>query len=129
MVVPATARLPDRYLITVGRSVRVMSVIRPTLCILFVLAATAACARPSTLSMTCRQAQSLVASKGAVVMTTGAHTYNRFVTNESYCMTAEWAYVATARTKDVRSCRLGYTCTTEPPFGGEGRAGGFGSRW
>ena len=91
-----------------------MLMIRPTLCILFALVATAASARPSTLSMTCRQAQSLLASKGAVVMTTGAHTYDRFVTQQTYCMTAEWGYAATAPTKDRPSCQLGYTCSTEP---------------
>jgi hypothetical protein len=88
--------------------------IRPTLCILFVLAATAASARPSTLSMTCREAQSIVASKGAVVMSTGPHTYARFVAIVGYCMTAEWGYPATAPTKDTPSCQLGYTCSTVP---------------
>ena len=44
------------------------------------LAATAPlAARPSTLGMSCRQAQNLVATQGAVVMTTGQHTYARFV--------------------------------------------------
>ena len=88
--------------------------IRATLCILFALAATAASARPSTLSMTCRGAQSLLASKGAVVMTTGAHTYERFVAIVGYCMTAEWGYAATAPTKDMPSCPLGYACSTVP---------------
>lgn len=91
-----------------------MLLVRLTPCILFALVSTAAFPRPSTLSMTCRQAQSLVASKGAVVMTTGAHTYNQFVTHQSYCMTAEWGYAATAPTKDMPSCQLGYTCSTEP---------------
>jgi hypothetical protein len=112
-----------------GHGARNRRVIRLALLFLLATAATVTFARPSTLSMSCRQAQTLLASKGAVVMTTGANTYNRFVANERYCMTAEWAYPATARTKDLPSCRLGYTCTTEPPFGGEGRAGGFGSRW
>lgn len=88
--------------------------IRPTLCILFSLIATAVSARPSTLSMTCREAQSLLESKGAVVMTTGVHTYNRFVAIVGYCMTAEWGYAATAPTKDDPSCPLGYVCSTVP---------------
>ena len=41
--------------------------------------------------------QSLAASKRAVVMTPGAHTYKRFVAIETYCMTAEWGYPTTAR--------------------------------
>jgi len=47
-------------------------------------------------------------------MTTGAHTYNRFVAQETYCMTAQWGYAATAPTKDMPSCPLGYTCSTVP---------------
>jgi len=87
---------------------------RPTLCVFLALVSTAASARPSTLSMTCREAQSLVASKRAVVMSTGAHTYNRFLAIETYCMTAEWGYPTTAPTKDNPSCLVGYVCSTVP---------------
>jgi hypothetical protein len=73
-------------------------------------------ARPSTLNMTCRQAQNLVARQGAVVMTTGAHTYARFVVDAGYCEVAEWAELAGAPTKDARYCPLGYVCTTTPPI-------------
>ena len=73
-------------------------------------------ARPSTLGMTCRQAQNLVASRGAVVMSTGAHTYERFVVSGRYCEVAEWAYSASAPTKDTRACPLGYTCKSTPPI-------------
>ena len=79
---------------------------------LVTLVATAAAARPSTLSMTCREAQSLVASKHAVVMSTGPHTYNRFAAREFYCMTAEWGYPSTAPTEDNPSCPVGYVCST-----------------
>lgn len=80
-------------------------------------AATAAeAARPSTLGMTCNQAQRYLASRGAVVMSTGEHTYNRFVVSGGYCEVAEWAESATAPTKDARNCPLGYTCTSTPPF-------------
>jgi hypothetical protein len=91
--------------------------IRLFLSALFLLAATAAeAARPSTLGMTCDQAQRLLASRGAVVMSTGQHTYNRFVVSGGYCEVAEWAESATAPTKDARHCPLGYTCTSTPPF-------------
>ena len=73
-------------------------------------------ARPSTLGMTCHQAQRFVASRGAVVMSTGRHTYDRFVLSGGYCEVAEWAVSATAPTKDARHCPLGYTCTSTPPF-------------
>jgi len=73
-------------------------------------------ARPSTLSMSCRQAQRLVAAEGAVVMSTGRHTYDRFVSSPGYCEVAEWAHSATAPTKDARECPLGYICNTAPPL-------------
>ncbi len=73
-------------------------------------------ARPSTLGMTCQQAQGMVASRGAVVMSTGKHTYDRFVASGGYCEVAEWAVWATAPTKDTRRCALGYTCTSTPPL-------------
>ena len=92
---------------------------RPALCILLALVSTAAAARPSTLSMTCREAQSLVASKSAVVMSTGPHTYNRFAAREFYCMTAEFGYPTTAPTKDNPSCPVGYVCSTVPHWSGE----------
>ena len=79
-------------------------------------ATTAEAARPSTLGMTCHQAQRFVASRGAVVMSTGQHTYDRFVVSGGYCEVAEWAVSATAPTKDARHCPLGYTCTSTPPL-------------
>jgi hypothetical protein len=73
-------------------------------------------ARPSTLSMSCRQAQRTVAANGAVVMTTGPHTYDRFVASPGYCEVAEWAHSATAPTRDTAECPLGYICNTAPPL-------------
>ena len=83
---------------------------------MLVSTSTAAFARPSTLAMTCSQAQSMVASQGAVVMSTGAHTYNRFVANPGFCEFNEWANWTTAPTKDQRACGVGYTCTSTPPL-------------
>lgn len=73
-------------------------------------------ARPSTLNMTCRQAQNLVQSRGAIVLSTGRNTYDRFVRSGRFCEVAEWAEDATAPTKDRDHCRLGYTCTSNPPI-------------
>ncbi len=83
-------------------------------------------ARPSTLAMSCRQAQRLVASHGAVVMSTGPHTYARFVRGPRFCETAEWAHSATAPTKDTASCSLGYVCDTAPPLWFDDDHDGFG---
>lgn len=102
---------------------------RLTLAAVLAVTSTATMARPSSLSMTCRQAQNLVASQGAVVISTGAHTYDRFVASPRFCEFNEWANAASAPTKDRRQCSLGYTCTTTPPleydpgdlFGPQGR--------
>jgi hypothetical protein len=93
--------------------------------LIFLAATMAAEARPSTLSMSCRQAQRLVASHGAVVMTTGPHTFNRFVASPGYCEVAEWAHSATAPTRDADDCPLGYICNTAPPLWYDHDEGGF----
>jgi hypothetical protein len=84
--------------------------------VLVLLATAPLAARPSTLGMTCAEAQALVARQGAIVMSTGQHTYDRFVAHPGFCMTAEWARPATAPTSDSPACPLGYTCTSNPPF-------------
>ena len=102
---------------------------RLVLAAVLAVTATSALARPSTLAMSCQQAQNLVASQGAVVMSTGAHTYNRFVAAPGFCAFGEWAELTSAPTKDTRNCTLGYTCTSTPPleydhgdlFGPQGR--------
>ena len=72
--------------------------------------------RPSTLAMSCGQAGALVASQGAVVMSTGTHTYDRFVATPGFCMLAEYAYDGYAPTQDARSCRIGFVCRPFSPF-------------
>ena len=78
------------------------------------LAATSlAQARESTLNMSCRQATALVASRGAVVLSTGRHTYDRFVARPGFCLFGEYADRAWAPTRDGR-CVVGYTCKARP---------------
>ena len=60
--------------------------------------------------MSCGQARALVASQGAVVMSTGTHTYDRFVATPGFCMLGEYAYAGNAPTEDVRRCRIGFVC-------------------
>lgn len=69
-----------------------------------------ASARPDTRAMTCAQAQSLVKRSGAVVLTTGEHTYNRFVSSDYYCGYAEVAKLTWVPTRDESQCPVGYTC-------------------
>ncbi len=67
-------------------------------------------ARPSTLSMTCAEAAATVASYGAVVLSTGPHTYDRFVVHNGFCLPGEITRSAYAPTLDTSACPLGYTC-------------------
>jgi hypothetical protein len=75
----------------------------------------AAVARQSTLDMTCGQAARLVAGQGAVVLSTGPHTFDRFVVSPGYCAYGEYAYRRSAPTRDGR-CYLGYVCDPHPPL-------------
>ncbi len=79
------------------------------------LAPVAAAARPDTRSMTCAQAQNFVRQRGAVVMTTGPHTYQRFVTHWRYCDSWEKLFPEMAPTRDNPKCIVAYRCD-EPLF-------------
>ena len=72
--------------------------------------------RPSTLAMSCGQARALVASQGAVVLSTGTHTYDRYVARPGFCMLGEYAYYGYAPTQDARSCRIGFVCKPDTPL-------------
>jgi len=78
------------------------------------LIAPPAAARPSTLAMICEEAAALVASSGAIVLSTGRHTYDRFVSGPRFCPFDDYADRAFAPTGDDRSCRLGYVCRHRP---------------
>jgi hypothetical protein len=69
-------------------------------------------ARADTRTMTCQQAQDFVRRSGAVVMTTGQHTYDRIVSNRGYCEPDEITWLKIAPTKDNPKCRVGYYCRT-----------------
>jgi hypothetical protein len=82
------------------------------LTILIVLLAIAdiAHARPDVRTMSCAQATALVRQYGAVVLTTGQYTYDRYVAGQRYCerpFVIRRAWVATG---DTRQCNIGYTC-------------------
>ena len=72
--------------------------------------------RPNTLNMSCAEARGLVAARGAVVLSTGRHTFDRFVSSPGYCLYGEYAYNASAPTRDRASCSLGFRCDSTPPL-------------
>lgn len=71
---------------------------------------TAAAQRPLSLDMTCGRAAALVSSRGAVVMSTGQYTYDRYVATRAFCLPLQQVEVARVPTLDDPYCRVGYTC-------------------
>jgi hypothetical protein len=90
------------------------------------LAAGAALAqRPSTLGMSCAQAVDLVRARGAVVLGTGGHTYDRYVAAPGYCLPGEYVYWAYVPTRDAGQCRVGFVCEPGSPLFDEDFPGEF----
>jgi hypothetical protein len=85
--------------------------IRRQVCLLLaIVSATTAMARPDTRAMSCAQAAALVRAQGAVVMSTGEFTYDRYVAGGAHCMALQITVRATAPTADNPKCRVGFTC-------------------
>ncbi|HEX8166498.1 MAG TPA: hypothetical protein VF601_12000 [Beijerinckiaceae bacterium] len=66
--------------------------------------------RPQSTAMTCRQAAALVFARGAVVLGTGGHTYDRYVRDRSFCEITEATRPGFAPTRDDPQCPVGYRC-------------------
>jgi len=67
-------------------------------------------ARPNTTQMTCAQAAATVARAGAIVLSTGVHTYDRFVATNAFCLPGQETRAAQAATLDNPFCAVGYIC-------------------
>ena len=67
-------------------------------------------ARPNTTAMSCGEAAATVARAGAIVLTTGEHTYERFVAASTFCLGGEIAESGIAPTADSKRCQVGYIC-------------------
>lgn len=69
----------------------------------------AALARPDTRTMTCVQAQDLIVRSGAIVLTTGRHTYDRYVAGWGFCDHPNVPTATYIQTRDTRHCPV-YNC-------------------
>ena len=67
-------------------------------------------ARPNTTTMSCGEAAATVARAGAIVLTTGEHTYERFVAANTFCLGGEIAEPGIAPAADSERCQVGYVC-------------------
>lgn len=68
--------------------------------------------RPSTLGMTCLQARGLVSSQGAVVLSTGPTTHDRYVSGGNSCVLGEWPQPVWVVTADTPQCPIGFRCAS-----------------
>lgn len=66
--------------------------------------------RPYAPGMTCRAVAGIVASRGAVVISTSPTTYDRYVRDRSFCQITEITDPAWVWTRDNPQCFVGYTC-------------------
>lgn len=66
--------------------------------------------RPYAPGLSCRALAQIVASRGAVVISTSRTTYDRYVANGSFCFPTQVTSPAWVRTADTPNCFIGYTC-------------------
>lgn len=85
-----------------------------------VAAASVAHARPNTLNMTCGEAAATVARAGAIVLSTGEFTYDRFVATNGFCLPGEITRPGLAPTANSPQCQVGYICVQPYRFENDG---------
>ncbi|HEV2571857.1 hypothetical protein [Methylocella sp. CPCC 101449] len=66
--------------------------------------------RPLSTAMTCAQAAGIVNARGAVVMSTGPYTYDRYVQHRGFCTPTETTKPDFVPTRDNPTCFIGYRC-------------------
>src|SRR5690606_1665967 len=69
--------------------------------------------RPDARTMSCERVQSLIAERGAVVLTTGRHTYDRYVQDGRFCDMLKVARPITITTQGGEPCVV-MECRDEP---------------
>lgn len=60
--------------------------------------------RPNSTAMTCAQVQSLINQRGGVVISTGRHTFDRYVANRNFCQHGEVLRKDWIPTRDSNRC-------------------------
>jgi hypothetical protein len=83
---------------------------------LLAVLATGAQAQPqvSTPARPCGAVQQLVLARGAAILRTGAHTYDRYVRDRNFCEFNEYIEPAFVPTADTPQCFAGYICREGP---------------
>lgn len=68
--------------------------------------------RLDTTQMSCAQARATVARAGAIVLNSGPHIYDRYVSDRRFCSFGEVTELAFAPTRDTAMCPVGDLCKT-----------------
>ncbi len=63
-----------------------------------------------TTKMSCAAARQIVSTRGAIVLSTGEATYDRFVSSQQFCQRDEITKPAWVPAADQRQCFIGYRC-------------------
>ena len=71
--------------------------------------------RPDSRTMTCAQVQSMIDQRGAVVLSTGQYTFDRYVSNRNFCQHGEVLRRDYVPTKDNNKCYV-QRCINSSPF-------------
>lgn len=88
----------------------IQSMLGGSIAIAVTAASTTAFARPDSRSMSCQQTQDLLKRNGPTVLTTGASTYDRFVSRYgNACASNEVPSASYIQAKDTPSCSV-YRC-------------------
>jgi hypothetical protein len=82
--------------------------------VLLSLPAEAQSRRVNSLSLSCDQARSMIAQRGAVIMSTGQYTFDRYVDNRSFCERNEFARTDFIPTRDNAKCPVRRCVTITP---------------
>ena len=82
------------------------------LIVLSAVASSPAQARTDARRLTCAQVQALIQHEGAIVLTTGQYTYERFIADHRFC----GGLLTRVRTptRDNPSCRISFVCRPRP---------------
>lgn len=78
----------------------------------------AAHARFDSLKHSCEAAQARVQSRGATIIHSGRHIYDRYVSRVGYCAQGQSIKPAWIPTADASHCWVGYTCCDMGDGGG-----------
>lgn len=84
--------------------------------IVLAILATGAQAQPQLVTPTrpCSIVRQAVLARGAVILRTGTHTYDRYVRSRNFCEINEYIEPAWVPTADTSQCFVGYICRTGP---------------